>query len=380
MRGGSKPEQLFNQGRLSDALEHQIGEVRDAVNAMPREELLAASEDELTAQLVERFRAITPELQLDDRHVEQVETQIDVRHDRMRDVRDRSRPALIPAVSVSMTVPFRGDAVVLRLRASQFKLTAPTAVVTNDAIVVTTGFPRDSAPVIDVLRQRLDSQIAAIQEHLSFSRTDIDTFNESLVGEVRGMVSRRRQQLLGDEDRLAALGFPVSGPQKPPQTYSAPSPQRRRRRVPTERSRARPPEPTMAQRDYDDLLGVIRDVGRGMERAPTVYAGDDEEKRRHHLLLAINSHFPGAGYAEAFNGRGKTDILVRHDGHNLFIGECKIWRGPQEIERALDQLLGYATYHDTKLALIVFVDGAQMSRAVEAGIKRCRGPAGRGRH
>ena len=142
------------------------------------------------------------------------------------------------------------------------------------------------------------------------------------------MIARRRQQLLDDENRLAALGLPVSGPQKLPQTYSTPSPPRRRERANDERSRANPPEPTMAQRDYDDLLGVIRHVGRGMEQAPAVYADDDEEKRRHHLLLAINSHFPGSAYAEAFNGRGKTDILVRHDGHNLFIGECH-WQAPR---------------------------------------------------
>ena len=89
-------EPLFNQGQLSDCfLDHQIGEAQAAINATPKDKLLAMGEDEFIAELVERFRVITPELQLDDRHVEQTETQIDVRHQQMRDVRDRSRPASV---------------------------------------------------------------------------------------------------------------------------------------------------------------------------------------------------------------------------------------------------------------------------------------------
>lgn len=40
---------------------------------------------------------------------------------------------------------------------------------------------------------------------------------------------------------------------------------------------------------------------------------------------------------------------------NIFIAECKVWRGPKSFADALDQLLGYATWRDTKLALIFFV-------------------------
>lgn len=51
------------------------------------------------------------------------------------------------------------------------------------------------------------------------------------------------------------------------------------------------------------------------------------------------------------------------------MGECEIWSGAEDFGRAVEQLLGYATYHDTKLALIIFVTGKQMTRAVDAGLK-----------
>jgi hypothetical protein len=57
---------------------------------------------------------------------------------------------------------------------------------------------------------------------------------------------------------------------------------------------------------------------------------------------------------ETFNAHGKTDIYVKDGEANLFIAECKIWRGPESIKEALDQLFSYLTWRDTKSALIVF--------------------------
>jgi hypothetical protein len=35
---------------------------------------------------------------------------------------------------------------------------------------------------------------------------------------------------------------------------------------------------------------------------------------------------------ETENGTGKTDILVRHEGANAFIGECKFWNDPAKTK------------------------------------------------
>jgi hypothetical protein len=63
----------------------------------------------------------------------------------------------------------------------------------------------------------------------------------------------------------------------------------------------------------------------------------------------------GGASGETFNRKGKTDILVREKDKNLFIGECKIWNDAERISEAVDQLLGYLTWRDTKAALVVFV-------------------------
>lgn len=64
---------------------------------------------------------------------------------------------------------------------------------------------------------------------------------------------------------------------------------------------------------------------------------------------------------------GKTDILLREGDRNVFIGECKFWKGPKAFGEAIDQLLGYATWRDGKTAILVFNRGTETS-TVLAGI------------
>jgi hypothetical protein len=46
---------------------------------------------------------------------------------------------------------------------------------------------------------------------------------------------------------------------------------------------------------------------------------------------------PGNG--ETFNFEGKTDILIRVEALNVFIAECKLWKGEKQFLATIDQLL-----------------------------------------
>ena len=46
--------------------------------------------------------------------------------------------------------------------------------------------------------------------------------------------------------------------------------------------------------------------------------------------------------------------MIRSDGKNIFIAECKYWDGPNTLTAAIDQLLDYSSWRDTKVAVIVF--------------------------
>ena len=124
-------------------------------------------------------------------------------------------------------------------------------------------------------------------------------------------------------------------------------------------------EPVLADEVFEHILEVIRLQAVGIERSPQTCAGMGEEALRTVVLDALNTHYRGQGTAEAFNVAGKTDILIRHEGNNLFIGECKFWSGVKGFVAAIDQLFGYTAWRDTKLALIMFVRERDLTAIID---------------
>lgn len=108
---------------------------------------------------------------------------------------------------------------------------------------------------------------------------------------------------------------------------------------------------------YKDILKHIYTLCKDYEQHESVYKGKHEEDLRDLIVPSLNSVFIGANSsAETFNRTGKTDIITKApDGSNIFIAECKIWRGEKMLLEAINQLLGYVTWRDTRTALILFV-------------------------
>jgi hypothetical protein len=128
-------------------------------------------------------------------------------------------------------------------------------------------------------------------------------------------------------------------------------------------------DPTLLEEHYKNILGIVEKMTLVMERSPSAFAEMEEEHIRFHYLVQLNGQYDGAAVGEAFNFRGKTDILVRHQNHNLFIAECKFWSGPKGLKETVDQILGYVTWRDTKTALIIFVDRKNFTSVVEEALK-----------
>jgi len=113
----------------------------------------------------------------------------------------------------------------------------------------------------------------------------------------------------------------------------------------------------ISEKGYEDIIKRINSYGKNMEKYKDLYVKFDEEGFRNFFLPHLNSISKNhTATGETFNKKGKTDILVQDEsGNNIFIGECKIWRGKSELSKAVDQLLErYVTWRDEKVALIVF--------------------------
>jgi hypothetical protein len=68
---------------------------------------------------------------------------------------------------------------------------------------------------------------------------------------------------------------------------------------------------------------------------------------------------------EAVNAKGKTDMLVRYEGQNAFVGECKFWGGKKAYLETIDQLLGYLTWRDSKAAVLCFNQNREHEKVLQ---------------
>ena len=126
------------------------------------------------------------------------------------------------------------------------------------------------------------------------------------------------------------------------------------------------PEPTLSNDDYEHILSVTTNMALVMERSPSAFAEMDEEALRSHFLVQLNGHYQGQATGETFNYEGKTDILIRANGKNIFIAECKYWDGAKKFIETIDQLLGYVSWRDTKTAIIIFNRNRNFSQVLGA--------------
>lgn len=104
-----------------------------------------------------------------------------------------------------------------------------------------------------------------------------------------------------------------------------------------------------------------------MERKPSLYTGKDEEGIRDFFLTQLELGFTGGTVTgETFNRVGKTDILLKNtDGTNLFVGECKFWKGEKVFLDTISQLLSYLTCQDSKTSILVFVKNESITKVIE---------------
>jgi hypothetical protein len=184
---------------------------------------------------------------------------------------------------------------------------------------------------------------------------DLAPFNDSVREKAKGRINARREKLLKDEGLAAGLGYRLRPRHDAPQTYVAPSVRRKTTPSQPPASAARfVPEPTLDIQEYEHILSVVSNMVTVMERSPKAFRGMVEEDLRQHFLVQLNGHYEGQATGETFNFEGKTDILIRAEGKNVFIAECMFWRGPESLKKKIEQLLGYTSWRDTKAAILIF--------------------------
>jgi hypothetical protein len=342
--------------QLSEYLRGRLRHALDELSGLDPDLLLSENTDVLVSALLAKHMPIAIEVDWDSptrSPVSEVSTQA-------RDEFFPDRVYTVSASKVVITFPVSGTAEMLAYQASTFSLSGDHGKVTGGAVTVEVIERTLDA---EVIRKQIDQVRQDVQRRVDWANTDLAAFRPSAEGEIRNAHSHRKARILNDRAVEEALGIPVrpvGGPRPPVSAH--------RKQITLESRRAQSgfvPEPVLADAIYEDVLQVVRSWATTLERTPKTADKLDEEELRDLLLGTLNGYWRGAAGGELFNGSGKTDILIREGDRNAFIAECKIWRGSKAVSHALDQLLSYLVWRDSKAALVMFIKTADPAATID---------------
>lgn len=197
----------------------------------------------------------------------------------------------------------------------------------------------------------------------------VDVYNSAILQSINRFFTEAKGRFLSENDFFSAINLKVRLDTN--SVFSAPVLRKKVILQPpsVDNKKEFVAEPAMSNEMYLDILKVIYDAGKSMEKKPSLYQQKDEEGLRDQFLFILETRYEGTtASGETFNRGGKTDIILKYssDGSNLFVAECKFWHGASEFQKAISQLFDrYLTWRDSKTSLIIFVDNKDFSNVLE---------------
>jgi hypothetical protein len=356
---------LFAGRELSARLKAAENEMKEEVQGIEAAQFLNTNVGELVEHLTNKHGFDPPRLLTDRIYVDDpAEAGVDVSQEWDRAITDRSHPFYVQGTTFTYHIPFEGDGELLLLTPQTYTTVWPDGKVTTDNEIVwsfTAASPQANP------NAAFTANLERIEQYLGFVRQQVDPWVAAFPGVVRTAVEARRQRLIFDRERAAQLGYPIRRRENAPQTYQVPL-NRKKAVLPPEASvmpAGSELEPAMAMEIYEDVLRIMSGMVEVIARSPDTFRTLSEEALRDHFLVQLNNQYEGGATGETFNGAGKTDIFLRVKGKAIFIAECKFWHGAQAFLAAIDQLLSYLSWHDTKAAVVLFHRGRNLTSVLE---------------
>lgn len=362
--GFGRADLLFSKNDWFSLERHLLDELGKEVAAMNPDRLLNTAPDAMCRYLEEKFTLDLPVLDYEAITVEQREADIDVSHRFDYGLRGYG-PSQVRGLEYEAHIPFAGDPNLFGTRPTTFSSVIPRAELREQHRILV-HVVRDVQLTTTQVESSIDGFVKEVNQYLGWLGSSTSPWNAQLPSRVRDLVEARRNKIIADTTSASNLKFRLRERPGTSRTYAAPEVRRKLAPVlPPAGSTAWKPEPVLDMAEYEHILKVITDAALSWERSPGAFGAMGEEDLRTQFLFHLNGHYEGGATGETFNKQGKTDILIRSQGKNIFIGECKFWGGPKVLTETLDQLLGYASWRDTKVAILLFNRNKGFTRVLE---------------
>ena len=324
------------------------------IDSLDNDYVLKASPTELEEYYVSKVMITPLSLDTANHYIEgQKGTQIDVSHHFDR-CASPGEQIIVKGTALDIAIPYTGDRNLWHIQPSSFSYSRlPEIEIRDDVVVFVCTFPDDSADAMQ-LKSEIQKAITSFEGVVADLRRDVEDHNRRAPVTIHTALTKKMTKAQSAVGAVAALGIPIKQ-RNQPLTFTVPTKRRESPVVrPTVTKEKFAPEPVLDQKEYEHIIGILKSMSLVIERNPAAFASLDEEAIRTHFLLQLNGHYEGSATGETFNASGKTDILIRVQDRNIFIAECKFWHGQKLFNDAIDQLLGYLSWRDSKCALLVF--------------------------
>lgn len=338
---------LFRNYELSDIIDTQKRTIISKINNEENEYLANINIEEYLEYLYATFKMNCPLIQENKIYYEQQEGEIE-RYNQFY-----SEIGYIDGVIINVYVPFIGNKDLFLAKANTWSTGVPRASIIDNNILFTFGVTIDEMDSFD-LQSHIEKNIQEIKRHLEFTKKDLTEYNESIKTLALAEINYKIDKYKKISKFTKNVPYKLLKNDSQPLTYKVPNVIQKIKII-KPLAKQPSPEPIIEEKEYDNILQICSDMTMVMERSPKAFVNMGEEDLRTHFLVQLNGQYQGQATGETFNSNGKTDILIRNDNQNVFIAECKFWKGKKGYLSTIDQLLGYVTYRDTKTAVFMFV-------------------------
>lgn len=354
---------LFRRQSAHDVFENYLELIRDEIKKSTNDYILNINKEEWLKYFVNRFKqtllVIYPEKL----------TQLFTGKGK-RQISQFGREYTIETIHIALTIPYEGTTFLLELCPSSFTLDSCKVDVSGyggGMITRTIELTEQSEQAFNNEKQRF---LDYLNINIPSINKDAEIFNQKIAYTFNTAYDIRKQKALSESSFFEKLNI-IANPDST-ETYKIPSLAKKSIPKPTidgNRERKYIQTPELDDALYIDIIGYVYKAFKSVEKKPSIYQVKGEEELRDYLLPILENHYESTTVTgETFNKGGKTDILIRNtDGTNLFVAECKYWKGEAGFLETINQLFDrYLTWRDSKTALIFFVTNKEFSKVLTA--------------
>ena len=288
----------------------------------------------------------------------------------------------VDGYKISFKIPFDGDVQLLYLQPSTYimmhfpvsSVTAPKDDATGVLVITLENTKGDLKAHFDDISTYVSRQFEETFKNyrtmIEYVNSEICVYNTRLRQAAIELLQKRKDKASDFAAISKAMNIPMKMSKNAPSIK--PVPLKRTLRKPVNKPTFREPDPEycISDQDYNNILNIIHITCSSMEASSRTFIKNDEEELRDFIIATLGTHYENSVSGETFRKIGKTDIQVIFDNKAAFIGECKVWHGIKKFGDAVDQLFGYATWKDSKTALVVFNKENKDFSAIRSSIEK----------